>query len=121
MHELSSFVSCFPQLFDGSDNSSAELTPDGGFKGSSAAPNTTFTSTGPVVFALFHSSLVQTAGNFTLDFDLGKGDDLLGVRDNGGDSDDTGQSSFTLYQLVYLWKCICHFSMAICQLITWVN
>ena len=85
------FFCDFPQLFDGSDNSSAELTPDGGFTGSSAIPNTTFTSTGPVVFALFHSSLVQTAGNFTLDFNLGKGDDI----------GDTGRSRFALSERNY--------------------
>ena len=68
---------CNVQVYDGFDSSSKELTPSGGYRGNNLIPNTTFRSSGPVVFVEFTSSMVLTKGFFELIFDLGKLDFLL--------------------------------------------
>ena len=68
---------CNVQVYDGFDSSSKELTPSGGYRGNNLIPNTTFRSSGPVVFVKFTSSMVQTRGSFALVFSLGKIDFLL--------------------------------------------
>lgn len=59
-------------MYDGGNSSFSELTPTGGYTGSSPIPSTIFASSGPVVYVEFKSSMVQTTGSFELVFNLGK-------------------------------------------------